>query len=163
MVKVAVQPVEVYVTKNNDKIYVTRGSKSELDFIVKYQSPGKRMRTPKHIHIFFDLYAKLTGNEDLAMKLIDYIIDLIGRIPPETSFPPSLKFFSPNDALTFSELNKYGEYSVEFLLVIVELILRQEKTNYPSGTLSIKGFRAIRRKADIFSIVSSASFGRKRG
>ena len=157
------QPIPVYVTQNGDTVYVVQGSKSEFDFIVKYQSPGKRMRTPKHIHLFVDLYAKITGNEDLAMKLVDHIIALIGKMTPETTFPPKLEFFSPNDALPFSDLNKYGEYTVEFLLVVVELILRQEKTNYPNGTLSIKGFTAIRRKADIYTMVSSSSFNGRRG
>ena len=31
----------------------------------------------------------------------------------------------------FEDLNKVGEFSVEFLMVVTELILIQEKTNYP--------------------------------
>lgn len=152
------QLFEIYTTQNNDIVYVEKGIKSEFDFIVRYKSPGKRVRTPKHIHLIVDLYAKTTGNEHLTMQLVDHIISLIGKMSPEVSFPPKLQFFSYEDALPFSELNRYGEYSVEFLLVLIELILRQEKTNYPNGTLSMNVFSAIHRKADIYSIVSAASF-----
>jgi hypothetical protein len=158
-----ITPIQIYETAKGDVIFVKRGSKSEFDFIVKYKSPGKRMRTPKHIHLVVDLYAKITGNEVLAMRLIDHIINLIEKMSPETAFPPNLVFFSPTDIKLFSALDNFGEYSVEFLLVVIELILRQEKTNYPNGTLSIKGFKALRRKADIYSIVSAATFGGWRG
>ena len=33
-------------------------------------------------------------------------------------------------------LDKVGEFTVEFLLVAIELVAIQEKTNYPTGTLT---------------------------
>ena len=141
-----------------DQIYVEPGNKSPTDFIVRYRSPGKKQRTPKHIHLVVDLYSKLTGNEDLTMQFIDLIIEMIQQMTPATSFPPALRFFSTNYIEQFDELNNLGEYSVEFLLVVIELIMLQEKTNYPEGSLNLKLFRLLRQRADIFSIVSAATF-----
>lgn len=58
----------------------------------------------------------------------------------------------------FQGVDAYGEYSVEFLLVITELIMIQEKTNYPSGILNLNLFRLFQGEADIFSVVSAATF-----
>ncbi len=82
----------IYTISNQIEIHVEHGNKSPYDFIVKYQEPGKRLRTPKHIHL------------------------------------------------------------------ITELIMIQEKTNYPNGTINLNLFKKFRNGADIFSIVSAATF-----
>lgn len=118
-----------------------------------------RLRTPKHIHLIVDLFAKRTGDLQLSNALIDYIIqDIILKVTPSISYPPSLQIFKPVHAESFSALSKYGEYSAEFLLVITELIMIQEKTNYPNGTINLKLFQKLRAGADIFSVVSAATF-----
>ena len=69
--------------------------------------------------------------------------------------------YNKKDLDRFEELNQYGQYSVEFILVVTELIMIQEKTNYPNGTMNIKVFESFRNKhADIFSVVSAATFTR---
>lgn len=149
----------VYVTKNGTRILVSKGRKSPLDFKVRYQEPGKHVRTPKHIHLIIDLYMKKTGNKELTMKLVDHIINnIILKVKPAESFPPKLQIFSPEHVSKFEELDKYGEYPVEFLLVITELIMIQEKTNYPGGVMNLKLFRSFRKEDDIFSVVSAATF-----
>jgi hypothetical protein len=148
----------IHTTLSEDQIFVAKGSKSQLDFIVKYRSPGKRLRTPKHIHLVVDLYAKLAGNENLSMKFIDHVISMIEQMQPVQMFPPRLQFFSKEQLSLFDGLDMYGEYSVEFLLVVIELIMLEEKTNYPNGTLNLRIFRNMREKADIYSVVSAATF-----
>jgi hypothetical protein len=66
--------------------------------------------------------------------------------------------YSPSDVFSFAELNRYGEYSIEFLLVVIELIMVQEKTNYPTGTMNLRLFQKLRAGADIFTLVSAATF-----
>jgi len=149
----------VYTTANQVEIHVEHGSKSPHDFIVKYREPNKRLRTPKHIHLVVDLFAKRTGNLTLTNTLVDHIIqNIILKVAPADSFPPSLQIFKPSDVTQFQKLSQYGEYSVEFLLVMTEFIMIQEKTNYPSGTINLDLFQKIRDGADIFSIVSAATF-----
>ena len=152
---------KIFTTKNGVEIIVSKGSKpqSPHDFKVHYREPGKRVRTPKHIHLIIDLYMKLSRNEELTMKLVDYIInDIILKISPATKFPPELQVFNPEEVKQFEELNEYGEYSVEFILVVVELIMIQEKTNYPEGNLNLSLFKKFRNKESIFSVVSTATF-----
>jgi hypothetical protein len=102
---------------------------------------------------------KLARNEELTMRLVDHIINnIILKIKPTTKFPPELQVFDPKQVKQFEELNQYGEYSVEFVLVVVELIMIQEKTNYPNGTMNLTLFQKFRNKEDIFSVVSAATF-----
>jgi len=95
------------------------------------------------------------------MQMVDHVIDnIILKVKPATTFPPKLQVFQPADVQRYQELDRYGEYPVDFLLVVTELIQIQEKTNYPTGTLNLSLFRLFREKADIFSVVSAATFRR---
>ena len=155
--------VLMHTTKEGVKILVSKGQKKEspFDFRVHYQEPDKRVRTPKHIHIIIDLYMKLSRNKELTLKLVDYLIAMMKKLKPENKFPPSLQVYDKKELAQFEELNKYGQYSAEFILVTTELIMIQEKTNYPKGTMNIKVFESFRdRHDDIFSVVSAATFTR---
>jgi len=149
----------VYVDSRGTKIIVEPGQKSKHDFRVKYQEKGKRERTPKHIHIIIDLYMKLIGNDSLTMQLVDYLItDVIDVVQPSTKYPPTLQVFQSPSAQKFRPLDTYGEYPVDFLMVVTELIQIQEKTNYPTGTFNRKLFESFRKRNDIFVVVSHATF-----
>ena len=153
----------IYTTANDTKIYVSKGEKSAYNFKVHYQESGKRIRTPKHIHLIIDLYMKLTGNRELTLQLLDHIIDqIILQVSPSIVNPPILQVFSPDYVAQFQQLDAYGEYPVEFLLVITELIMIQEKTNYPQGTMNLNLFRLFREGADIFTVVSAATYRGRR-
>lgn len=150
----------IETTSNNIQILVSKGSKPEspFDFKVHYKEPGKRIRTPKHIHIIIDLYMKLSKNEALTIKFIDYLIEMMQKLQPETKFPPTTQI-SNHPYSEFNKLNQYGEYSVEFICAITELIMIQEKTNYPNGNLNVKVFKMFRdNHKDIFAVVSAATF-----
>jgi hypothetical protein len=149
----------ILTTADNVIVYVSKGGKSQYNFKVQYREPGKRVRTPKHIHLIIDLYMKRMGNKSLTLQLVDHIIDeIILKVSSSTSNPPVLQAFSPRHVARFRELDAYGEYSAEFLLAITELIMIQEKTNYPQGVLNLDLFRLFRDQADIFSVVSAATF-----
>ncbi len=151
----------IYCTTNKTQIFVEPGTKSSQDFIVRYKETNKRTRTPKHIHIIVDLFAKRTGNRHLTNQFIEHIIsDIILQVQPVTSYPPRLQIFTPETAHRFQALDTFGEYSVEFLLIVAELLMLQEKTNYPAGTLNERLFRQLLEGADIFTIVSTATFRR---
>lgn len=80
------------------------------------------------------------------------------QVQPSNSNPPHLQIFSPDHVTPFQALDAYGEYSIEFLLVITEMIMIQEKTNYPQGSMNLMLFDLFRNGADIFTIVSAATF-----
>jgi len=143
---------------NGWDIIVEPGQKSQFDFIVRYKQPGRRQRTPKHIHLIIDLYMKQTGNRNLAKNLLTHMLEILTKLKPVTEYPPSLQVFTPNHAAQFQELNAFGEYQVAFLLIIFELIMIQEKTNYPTGVLNKQILELLINDGDIFSVVSTATF-----
>lgn len=145
-------------TENGIQIGVEPGSKSKNDFKVKYRLPGGRERTPKHIHLIIDILLKRQGNTELTNQLVKYLLGVLTQLRPITSYPPTFQLFQPGTIARFNALNTFGEYKVEFLSAIFELIMIQEVTNYPSGTMNRRLFENILEGKDIFSLVSAATF-----
>jgi len=101
------------------------------------------------------MYVKHAFNPLLTLKLRDYILKMLSQIKPVTSFPPTLQFFKPEHVEPFKELDKVGEFTVEFLLIAVELVAIQEKTNYPTGTVTESLYKNFGVK-DRFSVIQSS-------
>jgi len=148
----------IYTTENNVDIFIEPGNKSKKDFIVRYQEPGKRVRTPKHIHLIIDLLLKKAFNRELTLNLVKNFLNTLLKLNPIQKYPPRLQYFKKENFKKFYKLNGYGEYSVEFIAVIFELIMIQEKTNYPNGIMNRYLFLAFLNEKDIHSIVSVATF-----
>lgn len=144
----------VYTTSESVRFEVYPGSKqqSPYDFIVKFREPGKRERTPAHVHLIIEMYVKHAFNPLLTLKLRDHILKMLSLIKPVTSFPPTLQFFKPEHVEPFKELDKVGEFTVEFLLIAIELVAIQEKTNYPTGTVTESLYKNFGVK-DRFSVI----------
>lgn len=68
-----------------------------------------------------------------------------------------LKFTNPENLKKFEELNKYGQYSVEFIGHVIELLTIEEKTGMEGAFMFKEVLKALKDKKDIFSIVSSAT------
>lgn len=153
---------EIFRTTDNTVIYFTQGRKSEFDFIVKYKpSNTHRERTPRHIHLIADLYVKRQGNKELTSVFVQYIIEnIIHKVKSIDCHPPKLQTFNHDDWDKFRGLDKFGDYSVETFLVLAELIIIQEKTNYPNGQLSFKLFDSFLREKAQFTIISMAARGK---
>ena len=148
----------IYKTKDNIEIIVEKGIKSKYDFKVRYREPGKHIRTTKHIHLIIDLYMKKDFDRKLTLELVQEFLNILEKMNVSMVFPPSFQGFSKEKFERFSNLDKAGEYSVEFLAAIFDLIMIQEKTNYPNGTINKKLFEAFLNEKDIFSVVSAATF-----
>ena len=139
-----------------------RGQRPDLDIIVKYLQRGKQLRTPRHIHWVIDLLVKKQHNTALTYSFVKHLIDLYDGVDA---------FYSENDRLertlvsdsnrnnweSFSDLNAFGEYSIEFTHYILELIAIQEKTSNPNAFMFRDVLSAIRDEQEIFKIVSLAS------
>lgn len=107
------------------------------------------------------MYIKHAYNPSLTLKLRDHILTMLGQIKPVNSFPPSLQFFKPEHIEPFKELDRVGEFTVEFLLVITELMAIQEKTNYPGGSLTESLYKDFGTK-DRFQVIQKAVLKRLR-
>ena len=53
-----------------------RSSNPELDFIVKYKEPNKRLRTPSHTHWVVDLVIKGEVLPDLTLELVNELLTI---------------------------------------------------------------------------------------
>ena len=151
-------------------IYVFQGDLSQLDIVIKYKKDGKRIRTPKHIHWVVDILMKMQGNEVLTKRYLIAIQNCWNTcVPLSNNDFATLKTLIENgeediELTQFFDLNVFGEYDVEFLYVLMELLAVQEKTNradaYMFGNIIEELLEADR---DIFKIISTAGFGGKRG
>lgn len=57
----------------------------------------------------------------------------------------------------FKDLDNVGEFTVEFLLIAIELVAIQEKTNYPNGTATENLYKNFGVK-DRFSVIQRAAW-----
>jgi hypothetical protein len=149
----------IYTTQKGIEIFVEKGRKqqSPYDFRVRFREPGRRERTPTHVHLIVEMYVKNAFNPKLTLELKNHILDVFSKIQPINYYPPRLQIFKPEHVKPFIDLDKVGEFSVEFLLVTTELIMIQEITNYPQGSLTQKLYADFGIK-DRFSVIQSAVF-----
>jgi hypothetical protein len=153
----------VYTTRTNVQIGVYPGRKAEspYDFIVRFREPGKRERTPAHVHLIVEMYVKHAHNPSLTLQLKEHILTMLSQINPVSSFPPNLQYFKPEHIEQFKELDNVGEFTIEFLLVVTELMAIQEKTNYPDGSLTESLYKDFGEK-DRFQVIQKAVLKRLR-
>jgi hypothetical protein len=153
----------IYTTETDIQICVYPGRKIEspYDFIVKFRERGKRERTPAHVHLVIEMYVKHAHNPSLTLQLKEHILRMLTQIQPINSFPPNLQFFKKEHIEPFKELDKVGEFTVEFLLVVIELMGIQEKTNYPEGYLTKSLYEDFGVK-DRFRVIQKAVLKRLR-
>jgi len=141
----------------------SRGYKPEHDILIKYQEKGKRVRTLKHIHWTMDLMIKKQHNRELTLKFMKYLRGMYdcveGFKSKEDRAKCVLKEITPEKLKPFQELNKYGEYKVDFIAHYIELMIKMEKNTPPEKPARV--FRelmdAMIQEKEIFVIVSKAT------
>ena len=138
----------------------SRGTNPELDFIVKYLAPGKRLRAPSHTHWIVDLLIKAERQKDMVKNFIDEWLNLYDTIEPFKSDSERRKF-KPfyNHYMTgkYFFLNSYGEFGIEFLSILIELFTKCEKQN--EGAYMFKNMLGLVKeycegKKDFYQIIS---------
>lgn len=151
-------------------IYVFRGNLSQLYIVIKYKKDGKRIRTPKHIHWVVDILMKMQGNEGLTKKYLLAIQNCWNTcVPLSNNDFETLKVLSENgekdiEINKYFDLNPFGEYDVEFLYVLMDLLAVQEKTNRADAYMFGKIIKELLKPdRDIFKIISTAGFVGRRG
>ncbi|HOI76957.1 MAG TPA: hypothetical protein PLI06_05020 [Methanofastidiosum sp.] len=141
----------------------SRGSKPDLDIVVKYKDKYTRngVRTPKHIHWVIDLLIKKEHDKKLTLEFIEYLNEMYDIIEPfktkEEQQKCELKYTTSLNLSKFEKLNCYGQYSIEFIGHIIELFSIEEKTGLENAFMFKKVLNAIKEEKDIFSIVSTAT------
>ncbi|MGN0803930.1 MAG: hypothetical protein ACI4MS_00920 [Candidatus Coproplasma sp.] len=146
-------------------LYVFQGTISEFDIFIKYKKDNLRMRTPKHIHWVVDVLIKMQWQKRLTIKFLREIKKIWNTcIPLSNNDYTTLKSLIENalskiEIAKFKTLDKYGEYSTDFLFVLMYLLSVQEKTNradaYMFGSIIDE---LLNDNYDIFKIVSTAGY-----
>lgn len=150
-------------------IYVFQGELSQFDILVKYTKKATRIRTPKHVHWAVDILMKMQGDEKLTKAYLSAIQKCWDKcVPLKNNDYETLKALikageKEIEIEKYSKLNQFGEYNVEFLYVLMELLAVQEKTNNPNAYMFGRVIHEIMKEdRDIFKIVSTAVYGGRR-
>jgi len=107
------------------------GDLSDLDFMVKYldSSKSKSLRTPSYCMLGVDLLLKAQQNKDLTK---DFVIEFLQiwdeTIPPTNVIDRDTYVYNFHRVLEdYSELNFYGELSLEMLSTVINLYILSER------------------------------------
>ncbi|MEM4331425.1 MAG: hypothetical protein QXI89_01525, partial [Candidatus Anstonellales archaeon] len=166
------KPISVLNINGAYILAIYPGRKSEADIIIKYRQKLKNggwsnIRTPKHIHWTVDILIKIHKNKELTSKFIDELMKIWQKIKPIKSKPERDKLslgellnYDNETINRFKELSKYGEYNIKFLILLAQLLILQEKTNYPNEKIFKTLLKKLKDGEDIFSILATATLGK---
>ena len=141
----------------------SRGANPDHDILIKYREQNKRLRTPKHIHWVIDLLIKKQYKPELTLKFMKYLREMYERVEGFKSKEDRANFFlketAPEKLKPFEELNTYGEYKVEFIGHLIELMIKMEKNTSPEKPARVfkELMDAMIQEKEIFVIVSKAT------
>jgi hypothetical protein len=157
------QPLRYWTLDDGNIISIyqgNRGANPELDYIVKYLAPGKRLRAPSHTHWIVDLLMKAEANKQMVKSFIEEWHNMYDTIEPFKSdnerreFKPVYKHYMMGK---YHMLSPYGEFGVEFLSVLIELFTKCEKQS--PGAYMFKNMLGLVKdycdgKKDFYQIIS---------
>ena len=150
---------------DNYTLYVFQGEFSKFDILIKYKKANLRLRTPKHIHWAVDVLIKMQGQKRLVNKFLIKVKDVWNDCAPlpDNDYETLRSLIENNIEKIgldeYKKLNKYGEYPVDFLFVLMLLLSLQEKTNRPDAYMFGNILdELLETDYDIFKVVSTAGF-----
>ena len=139
-----------------------RGENPDLDFIVKYKEPGKRLRTPSHTHWIVDLIVKGEINRPSTLDLVKELIEIYDAIDPFQTVEERDNYelmYANEIARDFSWLDGIGSLSLELIGALVELFSKCEKQT--SGAFMFRSMLTLTKeyledKKDYYQIIGTS-------
>ena len=126
-------PLKYYKMKDGTHVAIYqgfRGSNPDLDFIVKYREPGKRLRTPSHTHWSVDLLVQCEYNKGLVRGFVYNMLEKYKQSEPFSTVDERNNYvLTMSEELDdiYDELNGHGYYQIDTLTTLIELFIRCEK------------------------------------
>jgi len=167
-----IEPLAIFEPEPNIVVGVYQGSFSKFDILIKYRQIRKdrgwsNIRTPKHIHWAVDLLVKMHADREKIKKFLDFLMEIWNQTSSIKSEKERKKFLDIKNLLDvhkdkikkYQDISNFGEYKIEFLILLAKLLMAQEKTNRPDAYMFRKLLEALKEGEDIFSIVSKAAYG----
>jgi len=139
----------------------SKGSKPDLDIIVMYKDRFTKSvpRKPKHINWVIDLLIKKEHNKQLTLDFIKYLLEVYDKVEPFKDKTEQqrceLKFTNPENLRSFEKLNEHGQYSVELIGHIMELLSIEEKA-FEGAFMFKEVLTKLYETEDIYSISNTA-------
>jgi hypothetical protein len=138
----------------------SRGANPDLDFIVKYKAPNKRLRAPSHTHWIVDLIVKSSHSSSDVCDFVSDWIELYDKIEPFNSVEERANYkliYNEYFCDTYTTIDNLGHLSVEFLSALIELFIKCEKQT--PGAFMFKNLLQLVRdfcndKKDFYQLVS---------
>jgi|TARA_R110002020_G_scaffold31127_2_gene97423 hypothetical protein len=139
-----------------------RGENPELDFIVKYKEPTKRLRTPSHTHWIVDLIVKGEVYRKDTLRLVEELIEIYDNVKPFQSTDERDEYqlvYAHEIARDYSWLDGTGSLSLELIGTLVELFSKCEKQT--TGAFMFKSMLTLAKdylegKKDYYQIIGTS-------
>lgn len=150
-------------------IFIYQGELSPFDIRVKYkdaQCARIRERTPKHIHWVVDILLKKTHKPDLTNRLIGKMLKVWSKTPHIQTKKQQADSLTINNLWTskqtewkcYKSLDSYGEYSSKFIIILLQLLMLQERANKKDAFFFPKLLEALNEKdSNLWKIISTAT------
>ena len=137
-----------------------RGTNPELDYVVKYLAPNKRLRAPSHTHWIVDLLLKAETHKGMVREYVEEWRKLYDTIKPFSSSDERNNFKPQHTGYMTGKyymISPYGDFGIEFLSVLIELFVKCEKQN--EGAYMFKNMLSLVKdycdgKKDFYQIIS---------
>ncbi len=158
---------------NQEIVYVFQGKKHDLDIVIKYRDKFTPQRSKgrqlSHTTWAVAILMKRQGNKELTKKYVSYLLEIYDKIKGFQSKAEQQKcevrFASMGDLKHFEELNQYGQFSIQLLTYIMELLSIEEKSD-AFNKREVYMFRNLLSQLlennDIYTIIGASRYaGRK--
>ena len=128
------KPIKYWTMQDGTYIAIyqgNRGANPDLDYVIKYLAPNKRLRAPSHTHWIVDLLIKAISNHVNAAEYVEDWLVRYEEMEPFSSVEERNNYELQHKDFFVEKyeipLNKYGEYKIDFLSTIIELFIKCEK------------------------------------
>lgn len=156
-------PIKFWELEDGNTVVIyqgSRGANPDLDFIVKYKAPNKRLRAPSHTHWIVDLIIKSKfGPDDLCSFINEWIhlYDIIEPFKTKEEREDYQLVYKNYFTEKYFTLDNLGEFSVEFVSTLIELFIRCEKQTpnafmFKNLLLLMKDY--CQNKKDFYQVIS---------
>lgn len=146
-------------------LYVFPGSISENDILIKFKDENlirTKIRQPSHIHWVVDKLIKKENEGDLINEFLKNILIRWNEITPihnrsyNTIINNIILSKTKDFIKKYANLNNYGFFTIEFITHLMELLMIQEKTNYPEAYMFKRVLEETIEGKDLYAMVSKA-------
>lgn len=157
------KPIKYWELSDGNVLVIYQGNRGEnpdLDYIIKYKSPKKRLRAPSHTHWIFDILLK---SEFAKLEILEYLkewIEIYDKIQPFKNKEERENYnfvYNKYFCEKYTFIDNLGVFSLELISGLIELFIKCEKQS--TGAFMFKNLLIMLKdycedKKDFYQVVS---------